>query len=737
MARSIGALWLSAMVVILALSADSAFAQTGDDPVSPPESGSDADATETDSDLDAKPHRMEEGKIPVIHLMRFIQLTTGKLVNFPSAARDPAFAEDAVVEILGDVEPLTFPIVKAILETNGYELWESTLDDGTVVINLRSSQARTNPPLDPVNPIIEPGDVLPRDEDEELATLVLRLKFVEVGVVRQALGELLDLQGTGRQTGSLKVVTVQNNDTLIIRAKIRILEHIQNLVSYIDIEVLGPETVIQIRELFYADADVLVSTISEALNLGGSFGRGGTTGRSTSGRGTTQRTPGQGTGLAGSLLAAQATRLIADARTQKIIIQSSDEAELDLVHQLIDELDTRVRNHRTNTHIYKVKFLKAEDLADDLRQLIEGGGGSVRNTGRTTSRTTTTRGGAGSTAQQQQQSIITRIVPHEQTNSLMIQGEPEEFEEIVRVLDQIDHRRRQVFLEVALVQVSDSSNLNLAIELLAGNLDDEATRVAAASAFGLSGIDPTQLPNNFTRVFGAIPATGLIGAVSSAGQLPILLRAIKTDTDSQILATPFILADDNQVNSISVQTEIFYQTSNTTNVNTTSGQSSESAGINLSLTPTISEKVVLLQLELEVSSFGGAATTSGTLPNRSTNTIISNVTIPDGGLFIIGGLARENEEKAIDKVPLLGDLPIIGKLFQSRASNWGRDNLYVFLSAHILDEEDFNILQDISDQAIEGVRSFADNMELQQFEAEPRNLENSGSDPAVGEEEKR
>lgn len=720
MARSKRALSLMALLTLFAFSANPTFAQNEDNPLPPTGDGTDATSEETSSEAESRPHRMEEGKIPVIHLMRFIQATSGKLVNYPSASRDPAFAEDAVVEVLGDVEPLTFPIVQAILETNGYELWESTLDDGTVVINVRSSQARTNPPLDPVSPIIEPGDDPPRDEDEELATLVLQLQFVEVGVVRQALGELLDLQGTGRTTGSLKVVTVQNNDTLIIRAKLRVLEHIQDLVRYIDVEVVGPESVIQIRELFYADADQLVGTISEALNLTGSFGDRTTSGRTTPTRGTSGRTPRQSTGLAAGLLGSQATRLIADARTQKIIIQSSDEAELDLVHQLIDELDTRVRNHRTNTHIYKVKFLKAEELADDLRQLIEGGGGSVRNTGRTSSRTTT-RGGVGNTAQQQQQSVVTRIVPHEQTNSLMIQGEPEEYEEIARVLEQIDQRRRQVFLEVALVQVSDSSNLNLAIELLAGNLDDEATRVAAASGFGLSTIDPTQLPDNFTRAFGAaLPATGLIGAVSSAGQLPVILRAIKTDKDSQILATPFILADDNQVNSISVQTEIFFQTSNTTNVNTTSGQSSESAGINLSLTPTISQEVVLLELELEVSSFAGVTTTAGTLPDRATNSITSKVTIPDGGLFVIGGLARENENKTVDKVPLLGDLPILGKLFQSRGSNWGRDNLYVFLSAHILDEEDFNILQDISDQAIEGVRSFTDHLELQQFNTEPR-----------------
>lgn len=289
---------------------------------------------------------------------------------------------------------------------------------------------------------------------------------------------------------------------------------------------------------------------------------------------------------------------------------------------------------------------------------------------------------------------------------------------ILGILKDIDVKRRQVFLEAALLQVADNSSLNYTLEYLAGNLDDEATRVAAMSAFGLSTIDVEQLPNNFDRVFSpSAPTTGFFGVVSNNGQLPVLLRAIKTDSNSEILATPFILADDNQENEIRVETQIYYEQTTQGQVTSTSGLDSERAGIDLKLTPTIARDVVLLDLTLEVSSFARASTGSGSLPDKSTNTVTSRVTIPDSQLYIIGGLARDNSELVVDKVPILGDLPIIGRLFQSRASSKSRQNLYVFLTAHILDDDYPTLQQEFTQEALDSAKSFNEKIKVQNFEA--------------------
>ncbi|MCA8960883.1 MAG: hypothetical protein KDC38_10240, partial [Planctomycetes bacterium] len=600
---------------------------------------------------------------------------------------------------------------KAILEMNGYDLWETELEDGSLNYNIRHHASRTQTPLDPVTEIVESAKVLGLEKDEEIATLVLQLEHVESNVVVQALRELLEVTGSKTATGTLRVVTLPQNETLIIKSKVRILKHIQDLVEYIDVEVKGPEQILQVRELYYADAFDMVDILQQALDSAGQ----GRIGRRT----TTPRTRGAA-GAAGTPTTAtqigEATRLIPDIRTQKILIQSTSPEEVDLVHLLIDELDTKLRNTRANTHVYRVKFLKAADLRETVTQLIEGAAGSLRSSTRTTGARTTGARTTGAAQPQQGQSLVpSRIVNHDETNSLLIQAEPEEYEEILGILDSIDRKRRQVFLEAALVQVSDTSSLNYTIEYLAGELDDTATRLAAMSAFGLSTLDVSQLPGNFTRAFTGNAPTGLLAAVSHRGQLPVLLRAIKTDTDSQILATPFILADDNQPNSLSVQTEVFFETSSQGQVAVTSGLDSELAGITLSLTPTISGSVVLLELELEVSSFGGASSGAGAVPDKSTNTITSSVTIPNGELFVIGGLARENSSKAVDKIPLLGDLPLIGRLFQSRGSTKSRDNLYIFLTAHILSDDNSDDLRHFTRQAVEGTRAFEDKFRIQQF----------------------
>jgi type II secretion system protein D len=663
---------------------------------------------ETAEISDNEPNVMSAGKIPVINLLRFLMETTGKVVNYPSAANDQAFAPETTVEVLGNIDPLSLPIIRAILETNGYELWEETLSNGQEIINVRSAIARTPSPTSPTTPIIERGQGDQLDNSQELATLVLQLKYTETTVVSQALRDLLDIQAGGR-AGSIKMVSVPQSETLILRAKVDVLEHIEKLVSYIDVELVGPEQILILRELTYADAEDMVSIIQEALDPGTSGSVARRPARPT-GRGNAAAT-------AGAQLAGESTRMISDPRTQKIIIQSTDDAEVDLVLRLIDALDTRVRSLRRNTWTYRVKYLKAEDLADVLRQLIEGTQGSLRGNNRT-SRTSRTARSANQGVQQQIQTTPTRIVPHPETNSLIIQAEPEEWREISRILEEIVVRGRQVFLEAALVQVNEGSTMNYTIEFLAGNLDDQATRLAAMSALGISTLDVTQLPDNFARTFtGDGSGRGLLAAISSEGQLPVLLQALKEDTESKILATPFILADDNEQSSIEVNTEVFFDTSTIAGSGLAQGnQGSESAGIRLSLTPTISREVVLMELELEVSSFAEASSGGANTPDRSSNTIISHVTIPDGSLFIIGGLARESESVAVSKVPVLGDLPLICRFFQSRGSSFGRENLYIFLTAHIIDEERSENLELLSDQAIEGVRGFGEVMRLNQFE---------------------
>lgn len=696
-----------------------------DPPTDPP-----TDTNEVETNGNSK---ILEGKVQLMEFLRFIQKSTGKLVNYPSADKNNQdFSNDVTIDVLSDVEPLTYPIVKALLEANGYELYEETLEDGTDVINIRATTAR-KPTQEAPKPteIIDSSEIIPEAQPDHLATLVLQLRYADTSVVLQALRDLLGVGGPqGRTGGGVTIVNITTTQTLIIKGKKQILRHIQELVKFIDVETPGPETFLKVIAVFNADAQELVTILQDILDLQ-------STGVQRSGSRSTPRPQGgnapRPTPGGGSNLNEKYTRLIADVRTQKIIVDTSSEEDLELIMNLVDELDTEVRNLRPSNHIYRVRFLKAEDLQQDLQALLDG----TRTTGGLTGRNrgTTGRGntrGANPQQQGQQQQLASRVIAHDETNSLIIQAEYEEYLEIKEILEGIDIKRRQVFLEVALVQVNQSSTLNYVLEYLAGNLDDRSTRLAALTAFGLSTLDVTQLPANFDRVINpTAPQTGLLAAVSRDGQLPVLVRAIKSDSNAAVIATPFILADDNEPNSISIQTELFFQTSTLNDNFSQGGQDSEEAGVTLNLQPTISESVVRIELNLEVSSFAGAGTTTGTLPDRNINTIESRVTIPDGRLFIIGGLARETKALSVDKVPILGDLPLLGRLFQSRSSDKRRDNLYVFLTAHILSGENFDELGGLTDEAVEKTKAFGEDIEIQHFQ-DPTVKSNENNDNETG-----
>lgn len=663
---------------------------------------------------------ISKGSVPVLDFLRFIQRTTGLTVLYPSVQGDVVWTE-ARIEILDNVKRVTYPVVRSIMEVNGYDIRHQILEDGQEVIYVSSARDRNAPAGGPPSTdVIPPGADLPEGRSEELATIVLLLTHADTQVVVAALRDLIGTGGGprgGGASGEVTIVQVTSSNSLIVKAKHEILRHITELVKYIDVPVTGPKPILEIVSVYEADAEELVNTISEVMNI-------------QAGVVSTRRTtrPGTPAGAQGAVPPrtptgqGEYTRLIADLRTQKILIDTTEEDQLSLILWLINELDQKIDNPRPNTHLYKVRYLRASDLAEDLRQLVEG----------TASTNRTLRGGTRSTGRSapagnpagQQQALATRIVPHDDTNSLMIQADYEEYLEIVRVLEGIDRKRNQVFLETALVQVNEGSSLSYTIEYLAGDLDDESTRVAALTAFLTGPVindNPLSIGRDLTNAAGA---TGILGAISHNGQLPVLLRAIKSDSDARILATPFILADDNETSSITSNTTIFFQTTTSTNTGTSTSQGETEAGIQLSLTPTISENVVLMELSLSVSSFGGDSSGSGSVPDRSENTIDSLVTVEDGQLFIIGGLVRESDSISISKVPILGDIPLLGLLFQSRNSTKSRNNLYIFLTAHILRSENFDELEDLSKQALDSVKTFGDDFHTE-FESPNRHRRSS------------
>jgi type II secretion system protein D len=702
--------------------------------------------------------------------LRFLSSYTGLPLLHDST--DQNIARD--ITIAADIQEADEDLVKAILEVNRFRVFRETLPSGKEVLKVESMMPAAAPGAEDAKETqildlrggVEKAPEQPPSPDE-FATMVFELKYTAPRDASEALNNLVGsatgrvgpagaAAGGGRSgTKSFNMVEVKNTQMLIITAKFGLLNYIKKLLQLIDVPVREPERQIHIIEVEEADPEELVSIINEFLGQGMGGGARGGLGRSRLGgasrlgqptQGATPPVPGQVGGLQGQN--EYRTNLIPDARTNKIIVETYSPQDYHDIQMLIGELDIRFDLKRLRTHIYQVRYLKAVEVAADLQSLLAGsaGGGlsglrrsaggstgAARSTGgrfasrRSTARSgplgapggpgATTPGGAGGGANAP---IPSLIVPHEPTNSLLIQAEPEEFDEIQNVLSKIDTKRRQVFLEAALVQVQSQSALNYTIELIAGNPDDVATRALFASSFGLTGIDF----DNFERTVpdlsdpAAVPPGGL-AAIMHRGKLPAIVRFFKSNRDSQILATPFVLADDNMENAIEILETRFVVNTATVNTSTTSSQQGEPAGITLALTPTISgsERAVFLEMELTVSEFQeAAAAAQPTLPPKNENKMTSSVTIPDGEVFVVGGLTRQNKSKAVSKVPIIGDIPIIGKLFRSESTVQNQNNLYIFLQAHILTDEEFRDGQELTGQAEDKMHTFDPSLKPTQFE---------------------
>ena len=697
------------------------------------------------------------GQIDVLEFLRFLADYTGLPVIVDST--NPQLQTQSLL-IAAPMFNITADIVIALLKANKFLVTREKLTSGEVVLNVQSQQggvaAGGGEPK--ANPLIQvegggqvqrvPEVLISEIEDirpDEISTMVFTLKYTLPSDAILSLNSLIGgTKGGASRTPAFSIVDVKNSMLIIITAKFGLLNYLEKLLRIIDVPIREPERIIQIINVENADADELSGLIQDFLS-----GRGG--GFNSRRGGSRSRTPAKGkTATTGQGFEEPETNLIPDWRTQKIIVETYSERDLEDIQMLVRELDTRYDIRRLKTHIYQVRYLKAEEVAQDLQSLVGGGSGGRSARGSLGSRQTGSsrrrsvgrvgsRGRTGATATTpgkqgggQNTPLPALIVPHIQTNSLIIQAEPEDYAEILHILSEIDTKRRQVFLEAALVQVQATSSLTYTIELLAGEPSDKNTRALFESSFGLTGVDF----ENFNRILNVSPEApvppGALFAIMNRGKFPAIVHFFKTNTDSQVLATPFILADDNQPNVIDILETRFVINTASTAAGQTSSQEGEDAGITLEITPTISsEDAVFLELAFEVSAFAdtGGAISANVLPPKTTNTITSAVTIPDGDIFVIGGLTRESRSKSISKVPILGDIPIIGKLFRSEASGNSANNLYIFLRAHVLTHEEFADGIDLTQQAQGFVEKFApeldavrfDRPEVEKAPAKPRN----------------
>ncbi|HOY01541.1 MAG TPA: type II secretion system secretin GspD, partial [Zoogloea sp.] len=420
--------------------------------------------------------------------------------------------------------------------------------------------------------------------------------------------------------------------------------------------------------------------------------------------------------------ASQRVSVIGDPRTNSLLVRSENPSKLNAVRQLVANLDQP--GAAGNIHVVYLKNAEATKVAQTLRAVLSGeagnsgqgsaGGntstssfapsstgtssgtstGSGSNVGNTPSFSTSSNTGSGAGATG---NGIVQADP--MSNALIVTAPDAIYNNLRKVIDQLDRRRAQVYVEALITEVSTEKAAEIGIQWQAGKLG--STTAFGGTTFNSGGNNILNLATSLASGSSAtLPGNGLNlllggGTITVGGReianLNMLARFLESDTKANILSTPNLVTLDNEEAKIVVGRNVpfvtgtYATTGNTATANPFTTVERRDVGLTLKVKPQISEGgTVRLQIYQEASSVIDSTATSTTGPTTTKRSIESTVLVDDGAMIALGGLVEDTYSGGQEKVPLLGDLPYLGQFFRYDSRKRGKTNLIVFLRPVIL-----------------------------------------------------
>jgi general secretion pathway protein D len=386
------------------------------------------------------------------------------------------------------------------------------------------------------------------------------------------------------------------------------------------------------------------------------------------------------------------TTVLAEVRTNSLIVRAANPARLALTRSLAEQLDqpnaTGASAASGNIHVVYLKNADATKLAVTLRAAMTGQGGA---TSLTNSAAPTPMTNAGNSTAVNPSATPTggQVQADPATNALIITAPEPQYRQLRNVIDMLDQRRAQVFVESLIAEVSADKVAEFGVQWMSGTGTGSNTVGLLGTNFSVGGT------NLFSLAAGAAsgqitPSTGLNFAIGQQRNgvlaLGALARFLQSNGDANVLSTPNLLTLDNEEAKIVIGQNVPFVTGQYTANNSNNGAVNpfqtierKDVGLTLKVKPQISESgTVKLQIFQEVSSIDRKSeSTAGLITNK--RSIESSVLVDDGSIVVLGGLLQDDTTNSQEKVPGLGDLPIFGNLFKSEARSRKKTNLMVFL----------------------------------------------------------
>jgi len=545
-----------------------------------------------------------------------------------------------------------------VLEVYGYAAVEMK---GNIIKIIRNKDAKTSS----IPVVGSHSDIL----GDEMVTRIVEVKNVTVRELVPLLRQLSDQAGGGNVTNydPANVIMLTGTAATVNRL-VKIIERVDRAGDQ-DVEII---------KLQYASAGEIVRIV-EAMNKPS----GGKAGRPT------------------FLI----PKIVADERSNSVIVSGEIKAR-ERVIRLVKRLDSELETNG-NTRVYYLKYSKAEDLVKVLNGVSK-----------------TISSEEKSTKVKSNKKAETSIEAHESTNSLVITGQPEMLRSLATVIRKLDVPRAQVHIEAIIVEVYETEGMQLGVQWYSEegaftqftNGTVPITNLGAAGKMAEGEKGTTVIKENGDTVVNPDQngdyslIAQLLGSVSG-GMFGIMkndwgaiVQAVSQDVNSNILATPSITTLDNEEAYFLVGQEVPIITGSQTGSNNSNPFQTvdrQEVGIKLLVTPQINEgNSVQLTIEQEVSSVSGATDVDIAINKRQIKT---TVMVETGQTVILGGLIDEDVQESVQKIPLLGDIPLIGHLFKSTSNSTRKRNLMVFLRPKII--TDVNMMDSMAKDKYNFIRA--------------------------------
>lgn len=403
-------------------------------------------------------------------------------------------------------------------------------------------------------------------------------------------------------------------------------------------------------------------------------------------------------------------RVVADARANRLLLKGDARGRKRL-RELIATLDMP-SERLGGVKVFRLKHASAKQVAEVLRGLVAGDGGR-------SAAAASPAGGAAAAGGAAPVALSANgigLIADESLNALVVRADPGFMREIVNVIDQLDQRRSQVLIQAAIVEVSGDNARQLGVQWAAGD-PTKGIGVVNFSAAGtpLSSLATAILADNPTLTTVSEGATIGVGKedTDSNGNRTFygaLIQALASVTNANLLSTPSIMTLDNQEAKIVVGQNVPFITGTSTSSSSTTTNpfqtiERQDVGITLRVKPSIGEGgTVRLEIEQEVSAVLPSTTGIDSADLiTSKRSIKTTVLADDGQTIVLGGLIRDDVTRTVSKVPLLGDIPLLGYLFKATGTRKTKQNLLVFLQPTLL--RDSNSAAEMSQRQYSAIRT--------------------------------